>query len=158
MRLINIARRSLALSIALLILIFSCCYVSFRSDTVEVSGQITITAKAYKAGSLKSKTGHLAKKKPAPFSEKLPSHPKLALNKRLVISAFTLFILSFLYFLFFRINNYLTDNYLKRSYPANLLLFLCAWRIWALIIFCCSIYPVQQLSTFSSQISYSSNL
>jgi hypothetical protein len=129
MRFINIARRSLAFSIALLILIFSCSYVSFHSSTTDVSGQITITAKVYKAGPLKSTAGFLSKKKSAPFSEKLPSHPKLALTKRLVTATFALFILSFLYFLFFKLDNQLVYTYLKRAYPANLLLFLCAWRI-----------------------------
>ena len=129
MRLINIARRSLALSIALLILIFSCCYVSFNASTSDVSGQISITTKVYKAGVLKSAGGFLSKKKSAPFSEKLPSHPKLALHKRLVTATFALVILSFLYFLFFRLNNYLAYNYLERSYSTNLLPLLCAWRI-----------------------------
>jgi hypothetical protein len=129
MRLINIARRSLAFCFALLILIFSCSYVSFHSSTTDVSGQITITAKVYKTGSLKSTAGFLSKKKSAPFSEKLPAHPKLALTKRLVIATFALFILSFLYFLFFKLDSQLVYTYLKRSYPANLLLFLCAWRI-----------------------------
>jgi hypothetical protein len=129
MRFINIARRLLALSIALLILVFSCCYVSFHSSTTDASGQITITAKVYKTGPLKSAAGLLAKKKPAPFSEKLPSHPKLALTKRLVTAAFAFFILSFLYFLFFKLNNYLAYSYLERSYSANLLPLLCTWRI-----------------------------
>jgi phosphate/sulfate permease len=124
MRLINIARRSLALSIALLILIFSCCYVSFHSSATEVSGKITITAKVYKVGLSKS-----SKKNPIPFSEKLPSHPKLALNKRIVTATVALFILSFLCFLFLKLGNHLVYTYLKRSYPANLLLFLCSWRI-----------------------------
>jgi hypothetical protein len=129
MRLINIARRSLALSIALLILIFSCCYVSFHSSATEVSGKITITAKVYKVGLSKSRAGVLSKKKPIPFSEKLPSHPKLALNKRIVTATVALFILSFLCFLFLKLGNHLVYTYLKRSYPANLLLFLCSWRI-----------------------------
>jgi len=129
MRPVNLARRSLALSIALLILIFSCRYVSFQANTSDVSGQINITAKVDKAGPLKSAGDFLSKKKSAPFSEKLPSHPKLALHKRLVTATFALFILSFLYFLFFKLHNQLVYTYLKRSSPVNLLLFLCAWRI-----------------------------
>jgi len=129
MRFKNIARRSLAFSIALLILIFSCSYVSFHSSTADISGQITITAKVYKTGSLKSTAGFLSKKKSTPFSEKLPAHPKLALTKRLVTATFALLILSFLYFLFFKLDNQLVYICLNRPYPANLLLFLCAWRI-----------------------------
>jgi hypothetical protein len=127
---INIARRSLALSIALLILVFSCCYVSFRSTTIESSGLISITVKDYKDAPLKTIAHFQAKKKSAPSSEKLPSHPKLVINKRLLTVSSAIFIRSFLYVLFFKNgDNSLKDNYSEVLCRAHRLPLFCAWRI-----------------------------
>lgn len=130
MRLINMAERFVALCIASIIFLFSCCYMSFCADTITSTGRVIITVKVFKAGSLKPIAGKFTQNKNTSRSEKLPSHPKLVLNKRLVTTAFALFILSFLYFLFFKKHgDYLTDNYFFRSYPIDRLPFHCAWKI-----------------------------